>query len=280
GSIAQTGIKGGKQSNPSASETIGVDGGARVKPQLRRSRSVQRSIVYRDHLIYYRPGTDDVVNIEKILFKGEFCEYRLPHNLQPSVILDAGANIGISTLYFKWMWPDAQVICCEASKNNLELLHRNTSHLHNVQIVYAGLMGMDGWLRLILPPKDTMVGSYAVSKMNEDEKQEPENSLEALSMTSIMKRAGVSRIDLLKIDIEGSEHDVLMNCPDEILSRIVWIVGEMHGVGAFEILNRLAQWFDIDVKKTLHKSHYKFNACNRNNTGQLIQGFKVKRLQA
>ncbi|MBF0462591.1 MAG: helicase SNF2, partial [Magnetococcales bacterium] len=50
GSIAQTGIKGGKQSNPSASETIGVDGGARVKPQLRRSRSVQRLLVATDCL--------------------------------------------------------------------------------------------------------------------------------------------------------------------------------------------------------------------------------------
>ncbi|MBF0463233.1 MAG: response regulator, partial [Magnetococcales bacterium] len=63
GSIAQTGIKGGKQSNPSASETIGVDGGARVKPQLRRSRSVQLSVRQRNYIQKVNRSADSLLGI-------------------------------------------------------------------------------------------------------------------------------------------------------------------------------------------------------------------------
>ncbi|MCX7893795.1 MAG: FkbM family methyltransferase [Burkholderiales bacterium] len=237
----------------------------------------ERAVRVGGHALHYRPGTDDVINVEKILFRGERAEYRVPQALDPAVIVDAGANIGAATLYFRSLWPRARVVCVEASADNLDLLKRNTAHLANVEILHAGLAGSDGWLALNAPPEGRMVGSFTVTRVDE---QPPGGALEALGMPTLMARTGIDAIDLLKIDIEGSEYDVLMQCPDDILARIGWIVGEMHGRGDFEILARLARWFDLDVRKTLHKTHFKFNACNKAHTRRLVAGFNVRRLQA
>ena len=74
---------------------------------------------------------------------------------------------------------------------------------------------------------------------------------------------GIEKIDLIKIDTEGAEYDILTSFTKGMLSNVSWIIGELYGVRDFEVLAYLSKWFDIDVRKTLGKQYFMFNACNR-----------------
>jgi len=52
----------------------------------------------------------------------------------------------------------------------------------------------------------------------------------------------------------------------ELLKRSSWIIGELHSKKDFKLLEYLSAWFDIDLKKTLRKPLYMFNACNKART--------------
>jgi len=41
-------------------------------------------------------------------------------------------------------------------------------------------------------------------------------------------KAGVDKIDFLKLDCEGAEHDILANCPSQLLMSISYIALEVH----------------------------------------------------
>ena len=77
-----------------------------------------------------------------------------------------------------------------------------------------------------------------------------------------LEELGIDKVDLIKIDTEGSEYNILTTMDPEILSNVRWIIGELHGERDFELLAYLSQWFDIDMKKSLRSRL--FNFCARN----------------
>lgn len=52
--------------------------------------------------------------------------------------------------------------------------------------------------------------------------------VETISLATLMRRLGLTRIDLLKLDIEGAEFDLIAATPDQILQRINQITVEFH----------------------------------------------------
>lgn len=75
---------------------------------------------------------------------------------------------------------------------------------------------------------------------------------------------GISHLDLMKIDTEGSEFEIITDLDPNMLKEIKWIVGELHGVRDFEMLAYLDQWLDISVKRSFKKRLFMFQAWNRN----------------
>lgn len=70
--------------------------------------------------------------------------------------------------------------------------------------------------------KASWESSFAPAR--DDEKSTP---IPVLTLDSVLERVGAERVDLLKLDIEGAEHDVLRASPPDP-DRIVAIVGELH----------------------------------------------------
>jgi hypothetical protein len=48
-----------------------------------------------------------------------------------------------------------------------------------------------------------------------------------------------------------------------MLSKVKWIVGELHGVDDYKLLDYLSEFFDIQMKKMLKNRLFIFNACNK-----------------
>ena len=227
--------------------------------------------------VYYRPGTSDVSIVYDILFRpGRKSEYWLPPELAPRVILDIGGNIGIAARYLACRFPQADVHSFEPVPENLELMHKNLEGTR-VRPHGYGLGGESGEFEFHTPasaPRD--VSGY--SRFGSAGTASRTVRARIRAVPEALRELGLEAVDLVKIDIEGAEHDVIAAFPDEILARTTWVYGELHGAVvdprlAFAMLGRLAPWFDIEVHKPLRKQTWFFDACNRKHSAR-FRGFR------
>ena len=66
-------------------------------------------------------------------------EYDFTVETSPKVIVDAGANIGLASIYFANKYPAARILAIEPEKNNFELLTQNVRPYPQVTPIHAAL---------------------------------------------------------------------------------------------------------------------------------------------
>ena len=217
---------------------------------------------WRNHDVYYRPATSDPLAINQVLLrKGGKAEYFLPPTLQPKVILDIGSNIGTSILFFREQFPDAKIFGFEPHPETFRILKQNVGSLPSVQIFNWALGATDQTISLAFDGADfSRFGAKdaAISPLGTITNAE----CEMKNAGEVVKKLGLTTVDLIKIDCEGAEYDVLSALPEEILRQCQWIVGEMHDQSAFNLLALLAPHFDLDLKKRMFVPSFRFHACN------------------
>jgi FkbM family methyltransferase len=120
--------------------------------------------------------------------------------LQPRTIIDCGSNIGISVLFFKSLWPSAEVIAFEPSPATFAVLRDNVAELPGVTLVPKAVGAEHGVVALytgdnslVASTNPTRGGSTAVL-------------VESVPLSTYIREP----VDLLKMDIEGSEAAVLL----------------------------------------------------------------------
>ncbi|MCG5510344.1 FkbM family methyltransferase [Ectothiorhodospira lacustris] len=165
--------------------------------------------------VFLRPCTADQKVYDEI-FKAQ--EYRLDVG-EPVVIVDAGAHIGLSSVYFAQRYPRAMIIAVEPESSNFELLKKNVSVYANIKPVHAGL-----WSRTTcLAIQDEGVDTWSFRVVEADS----EHGIMATSVPDLMSDFNIDRIDVLKIDIEGAELEVLGDSGSWIDS-VDTIIIELH----------------------------------------------------
>ena len=236
------------------------------------TRSRRRSFVTGEELqayqwngraVHYRPGTSDAHLIYGILLKkGKKAEYRLPEKLAPKVILDIGANIGISALYFADRFPGADIYAFEPMPENFAVLKRNAEGTRIVPINVA-LDATDGQRELILSPDQGNFGGLSFFQRGAaaDAKRV---TVATRNPASILRELGIEKVGMIKIDTEGAEYPILTSIDEKLLREVTWVTGELHGEQDFALLAYLSQWFEIEVKRNFKKPLFIFNACNKN----------------
>jgi FkbM family methyltransferase len=119
-------------------------------------------------------------------------------------IVDAGANIGCTTAYFKKIFPKATIIAVEPDDNNFNLLSENIklNKLENVYPIKAGIWNKSVRLGLSSDFRDGRECSLTVFELDDENSSE---GIEAVSLEQIRNKFSMPRIDILKIDIEGAE---------------------------------------------------------------------------
>jgi len=128
--------------------------------------------------------------------------YDLPLDAPPATILDLGANIGLTAVYFGRVYPGARLACVEPVPDNLRLLERNLElNAIKAEVIAGAVHSADGKLRIELGAMD-----YG-HKVSDESRQPPGQFVEvaAYSVPTLLKRLGWKRIGLLKVDIEGHE---------------------------------------------------------------------------
>jgi FkbM family methyltransferase len=138
-------------------------------------------------------------------------------------IIDAGANCGYFTLYSAMKAPEARMVSIEPFPATFERLRKTVSDNgleQKVILIRAALEGRDGTTHM--DSRDEVASQFR--------RLRPSGGIavDSISLASVLARADWTEVDLLKLDIEGSEFEVLLNTPEEALRRIERIAMEFH----------------------------------------------------
>ncbi len=154
-----------------------------------------------EHPVLIRLHTSDVFVFEQIFFHEEYA--RLTGLERPKLIIDCGANIGCTSVYFLKHYPNATVIAVEPDAGNCDICARNLApYGARAQVVPSGIWPREASLRVVRGEyRDGREWTFQVRECAPGEAAE----IQAVSIPGLMQRAGAERIDILKIDIEGSE---------------------------------------------------------------------------
>lgn len=213
--------------------------------------------------IGYRPGTSDTTIIYEALLKsGRKSEYRIPANVDPKVILDIGGNIGVASIFFAHTFPAAKIFSFEPVPENFALLKKNISSLPNVSAFQIALGDDDKESPIFGDRQRDNLGGF--SFFNEHTDVSTAIIVQVRNAARFVESLGIDRVDVIKIDTEGAEYGIITAFDPGMLAEVRWIVGELHGIRDFETLAYLSRWFDVDVRRSLGKPFFMFNACNRN----------------
>jgi FkbM family methyltransferase len=183
----------------------------------------------------FRPGTSDEGVIENILKRSEYNFGRLPRGPhlnefyrsavasgKTPLIVDAGANIGASAVYFAYSFPQARVVAIEPEKSNFELLSANTAGA-NVECIHAALAATAGRARVI----DSGKGHWGF-RTERGAGASGGESVECVTLNDIYRDQPAGVVPFIaKIDIEGGESE-LFSAGTEWVAETPVIVIELH----------------------------------------------------
>jgi FkbM family methyltransferase len=180
------------------------------------------------------------------------------------VIIDVGANIGLSVLYFKRLFPESTIYAFEPNPQSFALLHENVSRnkLKDVFLFNVALGREEGPAFLYTSGE---VGAMTASLSRErGGAQRVDVQLRCLSR--VLKEIG--RVDFVKIDCEGAEVLILddlqnskriQGIPRMVIEYHHMIGTEAHSLGRFlQVLEAAEYDYSISASKLPFESDLRF----------------------
>jgi FkbM family methyltransferase len=144
-------------------------------------------------------------------------------------VIDCGANVGVTVVWWKTQFPQARVLAFEADPEIFTLLQRNCGHLPGVELINAAVWDRQGELPFAAKGGE---GGH----MAEFAQTHPEliRNIPCVRLRSYLDK----RCDFLKLDIEGAEIAVIRDCAD-VLRNVAKAFVEYHSfVGRDQLLGQ------------------------------------------
>lgn len=159
---------------------------------------------------------EDVTTLFQIFFAKE---YEITSDTRIETIIDCGANIGLSAVYFANKYPNAKIIAIEPDSNNFSFLQNNARNYPNVSCLQRAVWPVNTSLEVVDPGR----GGWGLQT-----KRSSNGKLKSITIEEIMEQYHLPKIDLLKIDIEGAEQELFEYNYDNWLSKTSAIAIELH----------------------------------------------------
>ncbi len=146
--------------------------------------------------------------------------YKFDCKSNTPIIIDCGSNVGLSIMYFKLLFPSAQVTAFEPDKESFELLEKNILHnrITGVSLYNSALSNITG--ETILHKRKQFPGYLGMS-LKEYPSSDWEQVVSMVRLSDYLK----NEVDLIKIDVEGSEveiiDDLITNDKIGLISRLI-----------------------------------------------------------
>jgi FkbM family methyltransferase len=119
------------------------------------------------------------------------------------VILDCGANVGMASLYFKWLYPKAHIKAFEPDPATFRVLQENiVKNKLDVDLYNVALWDQNGDLDFFIDSTNpgTLLMSTVPSRLKSEGIRVP-----ARKLSDFIREA----VDFVKIDVEGAEDRIL-----------------------------------------------------------------------
>ncbi len=198
----------------------------------KKERILSEKVVFegRKFDICLRPDADESVVAEIFRWR----EYKAAEDIiRKSMlpIVDAGAHIGIFSLYASALNPDAKIYALEPEKENFALLLRNISknRLDNVRTMKTALAAVTEKRELAIAADSInhclRTGTGTASAAERYEK------VSAVSLSDFLRSEHLDAVGLMKMDIEGGEYEVFESMTPEDFLRIHALILEYHEYG-------------------------------------------------
>ncbi len=160
---------------------------------------------------WIRPSETDLGVIRQIYFQNSYDFSKFPQGERirnhyeglleqgkVPVIIDAGANIGVSTRYFSTVFPEAHVFAIEPDPRTVAVCRLNTEMTPHVEVLEAALGSEIGNVMV-----ESFEGhSWATQTSRSD------NGLGIVTVSNIMNKVARGALFIVKVDIEGFESDL------------------------------------------------------------------------
>jgi FkbM family methyltransferase len=186
------------------------------------------------HHVLFRYNSSDINVFSQIFVSDEYRTLAVSQDIK--LIIDCGANVGYSSAYFLSRFPEAHIIAVEPDRSNYEILNQNLSaYGDRVTTICSAVWSRNVGLKVHIGK----VGEKRewATKVRECIEGE-EADLHAMDIATLLNRSNHDRIDILKVDIEGSERIVFSQNFESWINKVGTLVIELHGNECREIFYR------------------------------------------
>ena len=207
-----------------------------------------QSISFYNHTLFFK-RRDELLNSINEIFIEEIYKQNLPSN---AYIIDCGANIGLSVIYLKRLFPNSTIIAFEPDESNYQLLQKNIEsfHLNKVELKQEAV-----WIEnTTLSFSNTSTQMSKIEALKDGDKT---ITVKAVKLKDFLNL----HVDFLKIDIEGAEYEVMKDI-DGNLRNVNHLFVEYHGT--FHQNKELNEIFEIITKNEF--KYYIQQASNKHPT--------------
>jgi len=172
-------------------------------------------------ILTYRLNRGDIQSIREVFLDES---YRLPFSLEPNVIVDLGANIGLTSIWLYQHYGCEKIVAVEPDPSNASLARRNfMNNGINVKLIEAAVGPTDGTVAFDVSRESNIGQVVQIRDRVKNGKQ-----VKMISMNTLLANFSKDEIlDLVKMDIEGGEQQLLSG-DLAWLSRTKSMIVEFH----------------------------------------------------
>lgn len=190
-----------------------------------------------------RGGTTDINDAVVVLSGHEYPQELLDLNgSQEQIIVDCGGHIGTFTLYVRNLYPRTKIFTFEPVEANRKLFNNNMSlnNMAEVTLIPKALYGESGKYFIDLSGKQF----DAVSLQSQRPNHENFIEIEAISFSQFLNNYQISFVDLLKLDVEGSEYNIFQHSMLDLTKSVKRLIMEYHPAGDKDSRDQILKHFE------------------------------------
>lgn len=177
--------------------------------------------------LFIRPSSTDLKVAVNSLARKEFKNLKVNIlELRSNLIVDGGGYIGTAAIALSKLFPESTIISIEPSKDNFRILKKNVSSFPNIIPINKALVHRDA-SNIRLFNRGAEWGYTTIDHPEDNKNPEFMDTVEGVSITSLLNIYRKEGIDILKLDIEGAEKQLLENS-SEWIGKVGILLVELH----------------------------------------------------
>jgi FkbM family methyltransferase len=199
--------------------------------------------------LHVRPCDSDMDVLSQVFIQQHYSAVML--RSPAGLIIDCGANVGISAAYFLTRFPEVTVIAVEPDPGNFALLQRNLAPYGvRARVIQAAVWPVNTKLKIRDHKYDD---GRSWARQVEEVAGDEGKVIRGVSIDSLLAESGFPSIALLKMDIEGAEIPILKSISKAWLKRTECLAIELHDDTYFGKATPVFDEAVVDVASQIHR---------------------------